>query len=180
MPPVAIVTDSTHYLPRSLADSEGVSQVGLYVGWKEDGGDIGQRRELEMDGFDGFYSRLRSDPELPVTSQPSIGDFLTVWEPPERRDVLVALVRSSMTSDEAARMLREFLGREVFGKVAASTGAQNPQLRGALAASQVIGLIVGRYVIRLPALVDATREQLVEGLGPVLQHHLVDRAANPE
>jgi AcrR family transcriptional regulator len=105
--------------------------------------------------------------------------FLTVWEPPERRDVLVALVRSSMTSDEAARMLREFLGREVFGKVAASTGAPDPQLRGALAASQVLGLIVGRYVIRLPALVDATREELVERLGPVLQQHLVDRAAEP-
>ncbi|MEW1954555.1 TetR family transcriptional regulator [Terrabacter sp. NPDC080008] len=106
--------------------------------------------------------------------------FLTVWEPPERRDALVALVRSSITSDEAARMLREFLGREVFGRVAASTGVADPQLRGALAASQMLGLIVGRYVVRLPALVAATREELVEGLGPVLQSHLVDRAATPE
>ncbi|HEY2217253.1 MAG TPA: DegV family protein, partial [Solirubrobacteraceae bacterium] len=38
-------------------------------------------RELEMDGWDGFYERLRRDPELPTTSQPSIGDFLAVWEP---------------------------------------------------------------------------------------------------
>ena len=45
-----------------------------------------------------------------------------MWEPPERREALVALVRSSMTSEEAARMLREFLGREVFGRIAASTG----------------------------------------------------------
>lgn len=106
--------------------------------------------------------------------------FLTVWEPPERRDALVALVRSSMTSDEAARMLREFLGREVFGRVAASTGAPDPQLRGALAASQVLGLVVGRYVVRLPALVEATREELVERLGPVLQLHLVDSEAAQE
>ena len=40
-----------------------------------------------------------------------VDTFLTVWEPPERRDGLVALVRSSLTSEEAARMLREFLGR---------------------------------------------------------------------
>lgn len=106
--------------------------------------------------------------------------FLTVWEPPERRDALVALVRSSMTSDEAARMLREFLGREVFGRVAASTGAPDPQLRGALAASQVLGLVVGRYVVRLPALVEASREELVERLGPVLQLHLVDRPPRRE
>jgi fatty acid kinase fatty acid binding subunit len=76
MPPVAVATDSTHYLPRPLADSEGIHQVSLYVGW------AGEReRELQMGDFDAFYERLRSDPELPTTSQPSIGDFLAVWEP---------------------------------------------------------------------------------------------------
>ncbi len=76
MAPVAVATDSTHYLPRALADEQGIRQVSLYVGWK------GQpERELEMDGFDEFYERLRRDPELPITSQPSIGDFLAVWEP---------------------------------------------------------------------------------------------------
>src|SRR6476660_2200408 len=102
--------------------------------------------------------------------------FLAVWEPPERRDALVAIVRSSITSAAAARMLREFLGREVFGRIAASTGVPDPQLRGALAATQMIGLIVARYVIRLPAVADATREELVERIGPVLQLHLVDRS----
>ena len=80
--------------------------------------------------------------------------FLAVWEPPERREALVALVRSSMTSEEAARMLREFLGREVFGRLAASTGAADPQLRGALAASQMIGLVIARYVVRVPGLAE--------------------------
>jgi DegV family protein with EDD domain len=76
MRPVAVATDSTHYLPRSLAEREGVHQVSLYVGWQGE-----RQRELDMDGFDGFYARLRTDPELPTTSQPSIGDFLEVWEP---------------------------------------------------------------------------------------------------
>src|SRR5262249_21808084 len=76
MAEVAIAADSTHYLPRALADSEGVHQVSLYVGWEND-----SQRELEMPDFDAFYQRLRSDPELPTTSQPSIGDFLSVWEP---------------------------------------------------------------------------------------------------
>ncbi|HEX7610839.1 MAG TPA: DegV family protein [Solirubrobacteraceae bacterium] len=76
MAPVAIATDSTHYLPRPLADEQGIHQVSLYVGWAGE-----PERELEMDGFGAFYERLRRDPELPSTSQPSIGDFLTVWEP---------------------------------------------------------------------------------------------------
>jgi DegV family protein with EDD domain len=76
MSPVTVVTDTTNYLPRELADREGIHQVSLYVGWQDD-----QRREIELDGFDAFYERLRTDPDLPTTSQPSIGDFLAVWEP---------------------------------------------------------------------------------------------------
>jgi DegV family protein with EDD domain len=76
MAPVAIATDSTHYLPKALADERGVHQVSLYVGWQGN-----PQGELEMDGFDAFYKRLASDEELPSTSQPSIGDFLAVWEP---------------------------------------------------------------------------------------------------
>src|SRR6476646_7770390 len=76
MTPVAVVTDTTNYLPRELADREGIHQVSLYVGWKDD-----PQREIDLDGFDAFYERLRTDPNLPTTSQPSIGDFLAVWEP---------------------------------------------------------------------------------------------------
>ncbi len=76
MAPVAIATDSTHYLPTALADERGVHQVSLYVGWQGN-----PQRELEMDSFDAFYERLADDAELPSTSQPSIGDFLAVWEP---------------------------------------------------------------------------------------------------
>jgi DegV family protein with EDD domain len=73
---VAVVTDTTNYLPRELADSEGIHQVSLYVGWQDS-----PQREIDLDGFDAFYERLRTDPNLPTTSQPSIGDFLAVWEP---------------------------------------------------------------------------------------------------
>jgi DegV family protein with EDD domain len=81
MQSVAIVTDTTHYLPRALADSQGIHQVSLYVGWDRDGSDVALQRESEMSSFDEFYKRLGSDRELPTTSQPSIGDFLAVWEP---------------------------------------------------------------------------------------------------
>src|ERR1039458_4682999 len=77
MTPVAVVADTTHYLPRALADMQEIHQVSLYVGWKGEQ----LERELEMGSFERFYERLRPDPELPTTSQPSMGDFLAVWEP---------------------------------------------------------------------------------------------------
>jgi DegV family protein with EDD domain len=81
MQSVAIVTDTTHYLPRTLVESQGIHQVSLYFGWESEGSGLGLRREVELSGFDEFYARLGSERELPTTSQPSIGDFLAVWEP---------------------------------------------------------------------------------------------------
>ena len=107
-----------------------------------------------------------------------IETFLAVWDAPERRETLTALIRSSMTTDESARMLREYLGREVFGRIAAATGVADPELRGALAASQVVGMAVMRYIVKVPALAEASNEQIVALLGPVLQHHLVDSEAD--
>jgi DegV family protein with EDD domain len=76
MPGVAVVADTTHYLPREVVEAEGIHLVSLYVNWPD-----GTERESDMADFDAFYDRLRSAPELPTTSQPSIGDFLSVYEP---------------------------------------------------------------------------------------------------
>jgi DegV family protein with EDD domain len=73
---VAVVTDTTQYLPQEVVDRHGLSLVSLYVNW---GGRTD--RESEMPGFDDFYGFLKSGGELPSTSQPSVGDFLAVYEP---------------------------------------------------------------------------------------------------
>jgi DegV family protein with EDD domain len=76
MPGVAVVTDTTHYLPRAMVEAENIRLVSLYVNWPGI-----QEREVDMADFDDFYDRLRAARELPTTSQPSIGDFLAVYEP---------------------------------------------------------------------------------------------------
>jgi DegV family protein with EDD domain len=114
VPSVAVATDSTQYLPRTFADSQEIHQVSLYVGWQ------GQpERELEMDGWDAFYERLRRDPELPTTSQPSIGDFLAVWEPllDEGRDIVsVHLAGGISGTCEAARQAHGLLAERGLGE----------------------------------------------------------------
>jgi DegV family protein with EDD domain len=76
MADVAVVTDTTHYLPRETVAQLGVGEVSLYV-------NDGERQEREADIVDlpGFYDGLRTASTLPTTSQPSIGDFLAVYEP---------------------------------------------------------------------------------------------------
>ena len=73
---VAVVTDSTPYLPRELIERWGIHQVSLYVGWE---GDL--RPEHDYTDLDDFYARLSRSPQLPTTSQPSVGDFLACYQP---------------------------------------------------------------------------------------------------
>jgi DegV family protein with EDD domain len=114
MAPVAIATDSTHYLPGDLVAERGIHQVSLYVGWKGE-----PERELGMDGFDAFYKRLGTDDELPSTSQPSIGDFLEVWEPllDSGHDVVsIHLAGGISGTYEAARQAHELLTERGLGE----------------------------------------------------------------
>jgi DegV family protein with EDD domain len=76
MPQVAVVTDTTHYMPRSLIEQLGVHEVSLYVTFEGE-----TRREVDIVDLADFYTRLSSSSEMPGTSQPSVGDFLTVYEP---------------------------------------------------------------------------------------------------
>lgn len=114
MAQVAIASDSTHYLPRALARERHIHQVSLYVGWQGE-----QQRELDMDGFDAFYERLRDDRDLPTTSQPSIGDFLEVWEPllEQGHDVCsVHLAGGISGTAEAARQAHALLTERGLGE----------------------------------------------------------------
>jgi DegV family protein with EDD domain len=73
---VRIVTDSTSYLPPEVLAGHDLQVVSLYV---NEGG--GTTRESDLTDLDAFYARLRGTHDLPTTSQPSLGDFLAVYEP---------------------------------------------------------------------------------------------------
>src|SRR5919197_3685 len=76
MPGVAVVTDTTQYLPAEVVERHGIHLVSLYVNW-----DGRTDRESELGDYDAFYDHLRTASTLPNTSQPSVGDFLAVYEP---------------------------------------------------------------------------------------------------
>jgi DegV family protein with EDD domain len=103
--PVAVVSDTTGYLPRELVEEMEVRLVSLYVNWED-----GSEREADMPNFDAFYTRLRAAEQLPTTSQPSIGDFLEVYEPliEEGRDVVSIHISGGISGTvEAARQAAE-------------------------------------------------------------------------
>ncbi len=75
-PGTAVVCDSTCYLPDELIDRHGIERISLYVSLGDD-----QRPELEIGDYGEFFERLRASSQGAATSQPSVGDFLSVYRP---------------------------------------------------------------------------------------------------
>lgn len=107
--------------------------------------------------------------------------FLAAWDTPEGRERFAAMFAAAAAHEEHARMVREFVGREVLHRVVETMHARAAgpsrsgealELRVALGAAQLIGMGMLRYVVKVPAVADATVEELVAILGPTLQHHL--------
>ncbi len=103
--------------------------------------------------------------------------FLAVWDSEDGRQRFQALMRAAVTHDEATRMLREFLTREIFGRVLFSLAAEGDrpedlELRAGLAASQMVGLAMLRYIVVFPAVVGADHDELVALVGPTIQRYL--------
>jgi len=74
---VVVTSDTTNYLPRELVAANGIREVSLYVSL-----DSHQQRESDiLEATDAFYDRLRASEESATTSQPAVGDFLSVWRP---------------------------------------------------------------------------------------------------
>src|SRR5436305_4586640 len=106
--PVAVVSDTCHYLPHDVVAAQGIHEVSLYVHWPD-----GTQRESEIRDYDAFYDRLRTSDGLPTTSQPSIGDFLAVYEPllQSGNDVVSIHLAGGMSGTvRSAEQAREQLG----------------------------------------------------------------------
>lgn len=100
--------------------------------------------------------------------------FVGVWEDPALRAPLLALIRSALTNETATRIVRDFVAThlvpQVAGKATGSGGDE--RLRAELAASQLVGAMLLRYLLRVEPLASASAEQLITRLAPAVRHHL--------
>ena len=113
MPSTAVVADTTSYLPPELIEQHDVHLVSLYVGIEGE-----QDREADIDDLHGFYERLRSSDQAVTTSQPSVGDFIAVYEPllAEGHEIVSIHLSSGISGTyESAMQARERLTAEGRG-----------------------------------------------------------------
>jgi DegV family protein with EDD domain len=104
-----VVTDTTAYLPEELIAEHRIHRVSLYVTLD---GDQRAESEIGAEAYDDFYERLRRSEEGATTSQPSIGDFESIYEPllSAGNEVVSIHISSGISGTcEAARQARQKL-----------------------------------------------------------------------
>jgi AcrR family transcriptional regulator len=102
----------------------------------------------------------------------AIRTFLGVWGEPASRAPILALLRSAMHHEAAARLLRQFVTRAILGRVlVAFQDVPNGALRAEAMVSHLIGLAIVRYVVKLEPIASVPDEELVQLVAPVLQQY---------
>jgi AcrR family transcriptional regulator len=116
--------------------------------------------EVVSGGLDGIGERL-------------VRMFLTVWDSPAGVTA-AALVRSAASHEWSARMLREFITTQILRRVVDRLGLDSKEgpLRASLVASQLMGLILTRYIIKIEPIASTPRETLVAAVAPTIQRYL--------
>ncbi|GAC1322008.1 MAG: DegV family protein [Thermoleophilaceae bacterium] len=111
---VAVVTDTTAYLPTELARAMAITCVSLYVNF----GAERTEREADIGDYGAFFETMRQAEQLPTTSQPSVGDFIAAYEPllAAGNDVISIHISGGLSgTHESARQAAEPLAREGRG-----------------------------------------------------------------
>jgi AcrR family transcriptional regulator len=117
-------------------------------------------------------------PEVLAGGREDLGEnvvrlLLRVWDGPMQPAAL-ALVRSAVGNEWTAKLLREFLVSQVLRRVMGTLDlpAREREARGGLVASQLIGVVMARYVLKVEPIASASPSSLVAAIGPNVQRYL--------
>jgi AcrR family transcriptional regulator len=98
--------------------------------------------------------------------------FLGLWEADATREPLLAMLRSALTHDAAAESLRGFVTDALVARVAAGLDVPDAALRATLMGSQLVGLAIARYLLRIEPLGSADAATVIAWVAPTLQRYL--------
>ncbi|MET8689423.1 TetR family transcriptional regulator [Streptomyces sp. NPDC004732] len=156
---------------RGIAKAAGVDPalVHHYFGTKE--------QVFEAAITIAFAPALKAPAAIDEGPLDGVGERLTrfvlgVWENPATRAPLLAIVRSAVDNETAAAIFRRLISTQLLGRIAGRLQVPDAELRAELAAAQLVGVAMLRYVIQVEPLASADVEQLVARLAPVVQGHL--------
>jgi AcrR family transcriptional regulator len=118
--------------------------------------------------------RLPDLREVPVARRGEVlaSHFIEQWEGEQRNEALPIIVRSAVAHELAAEHVREVFASQVRRAIARAMGPKGAKKRAGLVSSQLLGLAIARYLIKLPGVAELSAEDVVRNVGPTLQRYL--------
>ncbi|CAM4500228.1 TetR family transcriptional regulator [Nocardia ninae] len=116
-------------------------------------------------------------PDLAAADRDSLGEllvrrFLALWEEPPGNEVMLTLLRSAVTDDAVTERFRAVFAQQVLPAVLRFGDPADAPHRSGLVVTQLLGLALCRYVLRIPPVVAFTRDELIAEIAPTLQRYL--------
>ncbi len=138
---------------------------------------FGAKEQVFESAIEVSFAPALNVPEILAAGPEDVGErlaryFLSVWENPVTRASLLAVLRSAVTNETAAAVLRGFVLRRLLLRVANELDLPDAPLRAELAASQMIGIALLRYVLKVEPLASASDEEIIGHVAPALQRYL--------
>ena len=154
---------------RLIAERAGVdpAMVNHWFGGKE--ALFSETLQLPVNPAEVMAAILPGDPER--LGERIVQRFLTIWDQ-TGGGPLAAVMRSIASHEDAARMLREFIGNVMVGRVVSAVAPDRPDLRAGLVGSQLFGMGLVRYVLKLEPLASADHATVIGAVAPTLQRYL--------
>jgi len=126
---------------------------------------------------EAITAALAGLPREPGTSagEHLVRSALALWDSADVRASFIGLLRSALTSDQAAVMLREFVTAAILRPVASIAAGSDPEdtsFRVSLVGSHMLGLALTRYVLQLGPVAAADPDALAAAIGPVIDRYL--------
>ncbi|MFC9968322.1 TetR family transcriptional regulator [Nocardia ignorata] len=136
------------------------------------------------DGLFAAAAQIDLDlPDLGAADPNTLGEllirrFLTIWEDSDNT-VLLILLRTSITDDAVAERVREIFAAQVLPAVLRFGDPADAPRRAGLIVTQLLGLALCRYILRIPPVVQMRSGSLVADIGPVIQQYLDSGNSGP-
>jgi AcrR family transcriptional regulator len=117
--------------------------------------------------------------DLETLGERHIASVLARFERRPNRELAIGVLRSALSNERAARLMRDYLSGEILERLGRKLDREEAKLRASLAGSQVIGLLIYRYVLKIQPLASASAETLTAIYGPTLQRYLTGKLEPP-
>ena len=99
--------------------------------------------------------------------------FTRTWDDERLRDPIITLLGAATTEPRAAELVDDVLRTRLLGPLLAALGSDRRDLRANLAASQLVGLGMTRYILGFEPLASARSDRVVAWVAPTVQRYLV-------